>query len=259
MAPQQSVQAYDERVSSGARQLKNHFKDIEQTTRQGVFDNPDTSPAERLQQLQNSETQNLALMTAIAKYKSDVASYDRARYTGLVVTYADADHVKQNVDNMTSQSLEVLQEYAATIAFLKGASYAQEVLERHIQEINAVSDFNTLAGMHESIYARARHIREARKALELVEAPQEYLAAKAALLAQCDSLAAGIDALAYGMYTAIDSYIYGATAEIERATHEYDTKNKNLVFEANQVSPTLKSVSELSEKLEILEEAGLSD
>lgn len=258
VVPQHDVEAYSVRVSSGAQALHREFTALETTTQRGVFDDPDTLPLTRLDDLQAIETQLASARAAVDTYRRQVESYEKAQYTSFTGRYDQADRMKQDVDDMTAQSLEVMQQYEEVVGFLIAASQAQQAIEEKLASVNAIVDFNELAGRHDDIYAWARQVREARAAFEAVQAPPEYASVRQGILDRSSQLAGGLEGIAYGLYTAIDSYIYGAAQEVERTTVAYESSDRQLVFSSSQSSQVLRNVSELSDKLDILEEAAVT-
>lgn len=254
--PWRSVDAYSHAVSEGAQMLGPDFWAIEQTTEWAVFSDPDLSLDERRREVGIIIQMIDATEGKIVQYKDQTSMYETARYTRVMPVYADAEHTRQSIEYMAAQSREVLEKYRVLILFVDSATRTQQVLQRHMDEINAIRDFNELAGLHAPVYDRARLVREAQTALEAAAAPQELESVKIALTDRCRQLADGLEALAYGLETAVDANIYGATAEIERVTYDYDHSDRLRLYEAVRDSPTLKSVTELTDKLYVLEMAG---
>jgi hypothetical protein len=253
LAPYIIARYYNERIGDSVQALREAYAELEGTLDMDVFILPGSKPEQNIVDLDVVEGNIATANQRLDDFEQQTASYSQMRYSALPFVYESADATAENVGFMIAQSEQVLGAYAELIAFLKVFSRTQAAVEKQLDDINAVMDFNPLIGTHDDVYERARNVADACGALGEEQAPTEYEAARNAILALCQELSEQLDRLADGLSVAVDERIYGAVSEIERITRQYESSDRYLVFTASQESPTLGHVRELSEKLTILE------
>jgi hypothetical protein len=253
ITPYKITNDYSYRVSAGAQTLREDFTELEQTLALSIFSTPDSNPADNLADVEIIEEKIKKVTAKLESFQDEASKYTKAQYTSPSFIYNKADTTAQDVNFMASQSMEVIEEYAKLAAFMKSASQTMATLERHMDYVNAVRDFDVFSGSQGTLRERANAVRMARSKLAKEPVTGGYASVKDTLLERSMQLADALDDLADGLQAAVDDRIYGAVKSVEEIAKLHYGRDRSQLFKASQDSPTLAGVSELADKLIILE------
>lgn len=214
-----------------------------------IFSDPDISLVKRQAALSSA-------LRNIRDARAELADLERSNMlshlpgNGFAGDYHTAVVRQERADNIIRQSRQVLDQYAETLNFLTAYTNLQIALDGRLATINKVRDLNSLAGRGASMAQVATLVRADQKALLALAAPPDFAPLQHAAAETFNQTAAGFDRLAMGLNRAVDSHIYGATAQLEAATEKNQVADKDLLVRLAVNSSVLRQLAELPEKVE---------
>lgn len=250
---------YVSSVQSDAMKLKPRFKALEASAAAKSFDSPDAPILQYSKDLANAERRAKELRTSVNDFELKYKDHASAPFTSFLPLYTESNKISKDVRYMAAQTNSVLNEYQELITSLRSVNKLELSLESGLNEVNAVTNFNTLVFQGSIYRTKAAMLRTNVEEVRSLGVPAEYLDYTNGILARAESFAASLDRLANGLDISADSVIYGATAEIETLSNEYFSVDKQRRFDANQKSLILKQVGEITEKLDAFDPSESSD
>lgn len=252
-ASENVTNAYNRALQSSAAELRQTFKTYETTAAAKSFDSPDAPIEQYDADFLEAEKQITLVRKSVNMFATRYDHYPTAAYTSYVPLYAKSKSTSKDVAFMVSQSSSVLDSHSELIKTLRTIHNLEKSIEQNLNTANSITDFNLLIYQGAQFRDKSKLLREDISAVQSLKLPVEYQMYTTSLSKNANALADSLDALGNGLDAVFENAIYEATTTIEAISASYFNGDKELRFEANQNSSTLKQVSAITEKLDVFD------
>lgn len=250
--PQLLAADYAHRIGQFRTAIYQDFKTLAKTSESTIFSDYDGSYAKKKQELRRLEKTVHTTSESLGRFSSEADSLFGIMFIESIHSrYQRSLVAQEKMQNTVTQSREVLRNYTRLLDYLKATNEAQHVFEMTTAKINAVSNFDELAGQGQQIRAAASQLQKARTILAKQKPTFDFLQSHDYFLRDLQAAIDGLEQITVGLDTAVDMTIYDGVKTIEQATIRYDPGFKSLLFKALQESPVIEEVRQLPDKVEV--------
>lgn len=243
---------YTQSVHNVARPLDRSFKELDKSVDLPLLTDPDV-PLE-------TKKQNAVHIVTLIQTTCDQIDLLRVvnsrlalmPYSNAFGGYGDSLVLHSRVESFVGQTNAALDEYESLTRYLEAFAVTQDRAESALNDFNAVSDLNTLAGQSEKMRQIAGGMRSDSDTLSKAKPPSEVADMNVAMIKALDEAAGGFDEVAGGLAIPADSPIDAGAHQIEAATSDIDTIMSTLYGTDLSQSRTVKNIQDFSEKLDLV-------
>lgn len=218
-----------------------------------AFENPDIPLAERRELLGQTLGQVQQAQNALNELE-EANNLPPLPGNGFAGDYHKAVVREERTANAIKQSREVLDAYAATLAYADTHTKAQQYLEEQLQYVNSIRNFDMLVGRGGGMAAIATELQQNRQQLAAQTPPPDFAPLHDETLQILEQAATAFEYLAIGLNRGYDVTIYSAVSSLERLAEQYDVDRYDLYASLGEQSTTLRQLYELPEKIELVQE-----
>lgn len=244
--------AYTEDVHQKARPLEASFKTLGKSTELPLITAQDASETIK----NDNVTSVLRLITDSRKQLTELervsSTLTPMPYSDVLGQYNDAEVLREHTQRLIGQSESVLDEYGTLVTYLKTFHTAVSHVASELRSFNETVDINIYSGQSDVMRQIADAIRADASLLSRSNPPGDAEGLNGLAVAAFEKAATGFDDLAYGLAVPADAPIDEAARKIESATAELERVTGEVYDGSVGKSRTLKNVSDLSDKLDLL-------
>lgn len=244
---------YLEQVDEQLARTKDEFIKVSTGQNVAVFENPDIPLAERRELLGQTLAQVQQAQNALNELE-EANNLPPLPGNGFAGDYHKAVVREKRTTNAVTQSREVLNNYAATLAYTATYTEAQQHLEEQLRYVNNIRNFDALIGRGGGMETIATQLRQNRQQLAAQTPPPDFTPLHDNMLQMLEQAAVAFGYLTIGLNRGYDATTYSAVASLEQLTDRYDTEQYDLLANLGEQSATLRQLYELPEKIEHVQE-----
>lgn len=236
--PSAAAENYRSEVKKESEDLGNKLEELSKTNQSQIFQTPDATAAESLQDCTKIKDQIIATRQSVDSFNQKVQDLPSFNYPKLSDTYVRAEVTKSQANNITSQAKEVLDDYQQMVEYLAVVNAARTSFETTSSLINNSTSTppqpNELNRSLEELKFAAENLKNSKPPADLESTKEDF----ASLLSQATQ--------STGNYQA--GQVNSAVQLIELSVSQYETNSQNNFYKAFVSSQTLEDVASLPEK-----------